>query len=196
MPRALVSLALIFGLLGCTNLGWRSSSPVIDRLRETGQLRVGMTGDYPPLNMVDRRGDSIGLEPDLARFLAHGLGVELVVVKLSFGELIDAIEEGRVDAVLSGMTMTPERNQRVAFAGPYFISGKAVLTRDETLRSAGEIGELDRSEIKLTALEGTTSETLIREAMPEAHLMPAKSYESGVGRVIDGQADGLRTNGG
>lgn len=191
IPRAVlgpVLVALLFS--GCATVPG-SQSPVIDRIQERGELRVGMAGDYPPLNALDRSGDHFGLEPDLAEFLARSLGVRLVIVNRPFAQLIATLEAGEVDAVLSGMTMTPERNQRVAFAGPYFISGKAVITRSESLARTRAAKELDRPTITLTALEGTTSETLILDAMPKAKFVAAKDYDEAVQMVIDGAADAM-----
>jgi polar amino acid transport system substrate-binding protein len=168
-----------------------SRAPVIDRIQKSGELRVGTAGNYPPLNALDRSGQTFGLEADLAEFLAKAMGVKLRFVNRPFAELIGALEAGEVDAVLSGMTMTPERNERVAFAGPYFLSGTCVLTRSQKLVDVRSATELNQSSLKLTALEGTTSETLIRSAMPQATLIPAASFEAAVENVIAGSADAL-----
>jgi polar amino acid transport system substrate-binding protein len=187
----LVSLLALLVSSGCSTLGWGTRSPVIDRIRKTGELRVGMTGDYPPLNVLDRSGRNIGLEPDLARALAASLDVELVVVNKPFAELLPSLQAGEVDAILSGMTMTPERNLDVAFVGPYFISGKALLTRSDQLARSQSAGELDRSTISLAALEGTTSQTFVEKAMPTAKLVTARDYDEAVQMVIDRRVDGL-----
>ena len=194
LPR--LALAVCLGLLlfsgGCSSMGMGSSAtPTIDRIRQSGELRIGMTGDYPPLNVTDRSNENIGLEPDLARALARTLGVELVVVNKPFAELIPALRAGEVDAVMSGMTMTPERNMDVAFAGPYFVSGKAVLSRSETLARAGQASELDRANLKITVLEGTTSQGFVETALPTSTLVLAKDYATAVQMVIDGKVDAM-----
>jgi polar amino acid transport system substrate-binding protein len=193
--RALAFVLVVGALTGCAIAPPTSSrSPVVDRIQKSGELRVGMAGDYPPLNALDRSGQNFGLEPELAEFLAKALGVKLRFVNRPFAQLIGAIETGEVDAVLSGMTMTPERNQRVAFAGPYFVSGTCVLTRSQTLVEIRSAGDLNQPSLKLTALEGTTSETLIRTSMPQATYLPAGSYDAAVGSVIAGTADALITD--
>ena len=197
MPsRWIASLASFLAIVlllasGCANLGASGRSPVIDRIQRTGELRVGMAGDYPPLNVVDRFQSNIGLEPDLAEALARTLGAKLVAVNMPFAELLPALEAGEVDAVMSGVTMTPERNLGVAFAGPYFISGKAVLTRSDRLARSRSADELDRPTLELVALEGTTSQTFVEKTMPRARLVVAKSYEEAVQKVVAGEVDGL-----
>ena len=61
----------------------------------------------------------LGLEVDLARALARTMGVEANLVTMPFKELLPALERGDIDAIFSGVTMTAERNLKVAFAGPY-----------------------------------------------------------------------------
>ena len=182
-------LALVCG--GCASLGLGSESPVLDRIQKSGELRVGMTGDYPPLSILDRNDRTIGLEPDLANALATTLGVKLVVVPLAFAELVAALENGEVDMVMAGMTMTPARNMRIAFAGPYFVSGKAILTRSETLARASGPGAINRPSVKLVTLEGTTSEGYVQNAAPNATLLTTKTYEEAVTMVIGGAADAM-----
>ena len=46
---------------------------------------------------------------------------------MPFAELLPALEANRIDMILSGMTITPKRNQNVALVGPYYISGKGIL---------------------------------------------------------------------
>lgn len=65
---------------------------------------------------------------DLARAVAGAMEVRLRVEVIPFDELIPALEKGRIDMIISSMTITAERNLRVAFVGPYFISGQSILT--------------------------------------------------------------------
>jgi ABC-type amino acid transport substrate-binding protein len=189
--RVAESALCVVLLAGCAAIPLGSRSPIIDRIQKSGELRVGMAGDYAPLNAVDRAGENFGLEPELADFLARALGVKVRYVNRPFAQLIDAIEAGEVDAVMSGMTMTPERNKRVAFAGPYFLSGTSVLSRSQELVEATSTQQLNQSGLTYTALEGTTSETLIKDSMPNATFLPAKSYDEAVQSVLDGKANAL-----
>lgn len=186
---ALLAACLLLATACSTFMG--SRSPVVDRIQKSGKIRVGMTGDYPPLNMLDREGRNFGLEPDLARALAQSLGVELVVVDKPFGELLGALRSGEVDAVMSGMTMTPERNLEVAFVGPYLVSGKAVLTKSSTLARARSMSDLDPSRLRMAVLSGSTSESFLKRAAPGATVTPTANYDEAIAMVIDGRVDAL-----
>ena len=195
----IIALALISaGLVSCASMGWgdkegggSASSPVLTSVVERGSLRVGMSGDQPPFNVVNKGGELIGLEVDLARALANSIGVELEIVQRPFGTLLSSLEAGDVDMVMSGLTMTPERNLKVAFVGPYFVSGKAILTRDETLAGSNESGDINKTTVRLAALAGSTSERFVQEVTPEAQLTAVQTYDEAVQAVIDGRVDAL-----
>ena len=197
-----ISLVFLLAGLGlaltaCSQMGIGSSSPpasdspVLSRVMASGILRVGMSGSQPPFNVKSRSGDIIGMEADLANALAESMGVRAEFVEMSFGELLDALEADEVDIVMSQMTMTPERNTRVAFAGPYFISGKAILTKSATLARANEAEDIDQTGITLTALSGSTSEKFVREAVPSARLITTSDYDKAIAMVINDEADAM-----
>jgi polar amino acid transport system substrate-binding protein len=93
--------------------------------------------------------------------------------------------------VLSGVTMTPERNTRVAFVGPYFVSGKALLTRSKRIAATKDSAEINKPSVTIAALEGSTSQEFAQRATPKAKLLLVKEYDPGVRMVIDGSVDAL-----
>jgi ABC-type amino acid transport substrate-binding protein len=161
------------------------------RVVASGKLRIGMSGAQPPLNFEGKSGDVMGLEVDLARALARLMGVELQIVEKPFAELLDALAEGKVDAVMSGMTATPERSLRAAFVGPYYLSGKSILTRSAAIAQADEMADLNRSELELAALAGSTSEQFVRKQLPKATLESTPSYDDAVKLLLAGKVDAL-----
>ena len=75
-----------------------------------------MSGTQPPLNMKNRAGELIGLDVDLARELANAMDLDLVLVEMRFANLLSSLEDGKIDLVISSLTITPARNARVAVA--------------------------------------------------------------------------------
>jgi polar amino acid transport system substrate-binding protein len=155
-------------------------SPVLDRIVETSTLRVGMSGSQPPFNMKARDGAPMGLEVDLARALAAAMKVELQIVEKPFADLIPALENGEVDLVLSGMTITADRSRSVSFVGPYAISGKSILTKSDNLAAVQEAGELNEADIRLVTLRNSTSESFVRMNLPQAQLTLVDSYDEAI----------------
>lgn len=168
-----------------------SPSPVLDRVFKSGILRVGMSGDQPPFNMTTHRGQIIGVEPDLANGFADAIGVRAEFIKKPFADLLKAVESHEVDLVLSQVTMTPARNTRVAFVGPYFISGKAILTRSKALAEADEAKDINMTGIRISALAGSTSEDFIQKAIPAARLYATANTDEAVQAVLDGKVDAM-----
>jgi len=165
-----------------------------DRLQliiESGELRVGLTGSQPPLNMRNKRGELIGLEVDLVNALAESMGLRAKLVAMPFAELLPALENGKLDMVVSGMTITPQRNARVPFAGPYFISGKSVLTKSQTIANVENTASLDDPSRRFAALAGSTSEKFVKQMLPNSTLVATKDYDTAVQMVIDDEVDAL-----
>ena len=136
MKRTLMGLMLCAAILVGAVAPIMADSPVLSRIVESNVLRVGTSGAQPPFSVKSKDGSLIGYEVDLAKLLANAMGVELKLVEMPFAELLLALEKGEVDVVMSGMTMTPARNLKAAFVGPYIISGKSILTKDKTIAQA------------------------------------------------------------
>jgi len=185
----LLCLALLIGLSVPASAA--ESSPVLSRIVDNGELRVGMSGAQPPFSVKSKEGKIIGYEVDLANALAAAMGVELKIVQKPFGQLLSALEAGEVDAVMSGMTITPQRNLKAAFVGPYVLSGKSILTKDKTLSAIEEAGEIDKASITLTALENSTSQKFVETLMPKAKLVTTADYDSAVKMVLEDKATAL-----
>lgn len=192
--RRLALALLALGLAACSTGGGASGGPRaarIDQIVARGTLRAGLTADQPPLNMRNRSGELVGMEVDLLRALAASMELELEFVEKPFADLLPALEKGEVDLVASGVTITPERNARVAFAGPYFVTGMSMLARSETMDGIDEPDEIDDPRRTYAALAGSTSELFTKKVMPRARLVATPNYEEAIAMVIDGRADAM-----
>ncbi len=172
--RALLAGLAVLALCGCQTSGGTHgpvTSKRLERILESRELRVGLSASQPPLNMRDKRGEIIGLDVDLVEALAHNMGLRARLVTRTFSELLTSLEKDEVDMVISGMTITPERNARVAFAGPYFISGKSLLTKSAKVASVERAEELDDPSRTYVALAGSTSEDFVKTLMPRSKLV-------------------------
>lgn len=187
-------LALIF-FAGCAQMqqstSGTSASPVLDRIQSRGELVVGTMGNMPPLNMTSKDGEIFGLEPDLARLMAKAMNVKVKFVTKPFNELLPALQNGQVDMVLSGMTITPERNRKVAFIGPYFISGKAFLTKIKTIAYADEAEDANNPKTKIVALKGSTSQAFAEEYLDKTTLFTTGTYDEAVDMVLQDKVQAM-----
>lgn len=194
--------ALLLGLVAIffpTGVGLVASSPSradtdapsrgLARILRTGELRVGMSGEQPPLNMEAKNGELFGMEVALIRVLSQSIGVEAVIVRRPFGRLLGALDKGEVDLVMSGMTITPARIQRVAFVGPYYTSGKTILTKSPELAKASVPEDLDVETLTVVALEGSTSENFAKRLLSQAELVLTETHDEAIQKVLSGEVD-------
>lgn len=194
----LASSALLF--MGCASgslsragnpKAVREADDAVHRIVASGKLRVGISGEQPPLNMKDRDGDLMGLDVDLASALADSMGLELELVERPFAELIDGLRAGDFDLAISNMTITPGRNASVAFAGPYLISGSTLLTRKELADELDSDDAIDSRERTFGVRSGSTSESLLTDAFPQAKVVAVDDLASLVPKLEKGELDGI-----
>jgi ABC-type amino acid transport substrate-binding protein len=194
-PATLLLTLLALGLSACQGIAPgaapAASGGRLAAVLDSGELRVGTSADLPPLNMKNARGEVIGFEADLIAVLTEAMNLEVRYVVKPFADLLPSLERGEVDLVIAGMTITPQRNARVAFAGPYFISGTSMVTRAGTFERVQSSEELDHPDRTYAALESSTSSRFIDEALPKAKQVTTSDYESAVKLLIDGKVDAV-----
>jgi polar amino acid transport system substrate-binding protein len=170
-----------------------AGSSVLSRIKKRGILIAGTSGSMPPFNMTTKDGKIIGLDADLAQIIAAAMDVKLELKAMDFAKLLPALGTGEVDMVLSSMTMTPERNMQFAFVGPYFLSGKSFLAREQNTKvvQAQTSQDINSPDVTLTALKGSTSQSFVEQVTPKAKFIPVQDYDEAVRLVVLGEADAL-----
>ena len=178
---ALVALLPMYSMAGDT----------LQRVIDFQVLKVGMSGNQPPMTMTNREGGLMGFDVDLAKALSMAMDVKLEIKRMPFGELMEALEEDKVDMVLSNLSITPERTEMVSFVGPYMMSGMSILTKDSVLSTISSAEEFNRKELKILALRNSTNAAFVKMVAPDANLVEVGSYDEGVTMLIDGKADAM-----
>jgi polar amino acid transport system substrate-binding protein len=180
----LLTVSLVFAITA-------SAGSVMDNILTKGELRIGTTGQQPPMTATTKKAEIIGMDADIARAIAAAMGVKARFVVMPFNELLPALDAGRVDMVISGMTMTPKRNLKYAFAGPYYVSGKGILANAEKYAALMEATGLDTPEVTVAALENSTSQEFVETLMPKAKLVLTPSYDEAIALLLETKIDVL-----
>jgi polar amino acid transport system substrate-binding protein len=196
ITRSLVVLLVIGGLMaGYAQVAVAAETarvaPVLDRIVAKKELVVGTAASMPPLNMTMKDGQIAGMEIDLARLIAGALDVKLTLKQMPFNDLLPALQAGQVDMILSGMTITPARNLKVAFVGPYLVAGKSILTKKAIMESMADPSKIDNPDKVLVALKGSTSQTFAEKIFPKAKLLLTDDYDQAVSMVKEGKAQAM-----
>ncbi|MGY0063702.1 ABC transporter substrate-binding protein [Streptomyces sp. LZ34] len=92
---------------------------------QSGTLRVGMSPDFPPMEYIDEKTKKVvGVDVKLVNALAKQLGVKVEIVQQSFDQLLNSVQTGRVDIVMSGLSDTVERQKTVDFIDYFGSQGR------------------------------------------------------------------------
>ena len=167
------------------------SQQVLSSIVKKGELRVGTTGTQPPFSMKSKSGELIGYEIDLAKALAKNLGVQLKLVEMPFSDLMGALKAGKIDAIMSGMTITPERNLNALFAGPYILSGKSILAKSGKIAEFKGNNATSEKKFKITCLKNSTSEQFAKSVMSKHEIIPVDNYNQAVDMILNDKADAM-----
>jgi polar amino acid transport system substrate-binding protein len=190
MKKTFVILALL-SILSLIFAIAASAGPVMDRIIKRGELLVGTSGAQPPMSATTKTGELIGLDIDIAKMMGDALGVKVKFVLLPLAKLIPALEAKQVDIILSGMTITPKRNQKVAFVGPYYVTGKGILAVAKKYAALEDAKGLDTPEVTVAALKDSTSQKFAETLISKAKLILTDSYEEAIDLLLKGKIDVL-----
>lgn len=122
---ALVSVAILcmLAVAGCT--GTDTKAPADKPL-----YVVGIDGDYPPYSYMDEKGNPTGFDVESIQWIADEMGFDVKIQPMAWDGIIPALQQKKIDMVYSGMTISPERLEKVNFSKPYWIVNQAVAVRE------------------------------------------------------------------
>jgi polar amino acid transport system substrate-binding protein len=139
-------------------------------------LRVGVAYPDPPFNgIVDG-----GLDIDLIDAVAAAMGMTVALVAYDgsdFNGIFDELGSGQYDCVISGTTVTPERQRRAAFAPPYLISGQALAVDTERLPKVRSVDDL--AGLTIGVQQGNTSQPVAEHLVAEGKAAAVRVYDYG-----------------
>jgi len=163
-----------------------SSESVIKSIQEEGVIRIGLSL-FVPWSMRDVNGDLIGYELDVGRKLAEDMGVEVEFVPTAWDGIIPSLLAGNFDVIISGMSVTPQRNLTVNFTDPYAFSGLAILANKE-MTAGMSLDDFNSPDVTFAARRGATPAVVIGERFPEANLLLFDEDGASTQEVLNGNA--------
>ena len=184
-------LAFALALLCSNSFGADApaQSPALQQIRARGELRIGLEAGYMPFEMLDKGGELIGFDIDLAKRMARRLGVKLTVVNQGWDGIIPALLTGKFDVLMGGMTITPERAKSVDFCDPYVTIGQTILLNKKLAGTVKGYQDLDQPQFTVLAKLGTTGEIAARKAFKRAQIRVFEHQADAAIEVRNGRAD-------
>ena len=159
---------------------------VIETIKERGVIKIGLSV-FVPWSMRDKNGDLIGFELDVGQKLADDMGVEAEFIPTSWDGIIPALVAGNFDVIISGMTVTPQRNLTVNFSLPYAYSGMTILS-NTAMTDGMSLDDYNNEDITFAARRGATPATVIAEMFPKAKLLLFDEDGASTQEVLNGNA--------
>lgn len=153
----------------------------IPQSREGKVLRVGVSATREPFSFVDRDGRVTGHDGELARIIGARLRRPIEFSDMKFMALIPALQSGKIDLIVSGMTASDERKKSVNFTRPYFANSQVMIVKNATAATtsghspagitnkSGEISQLRQLGGKrICVLSGSAGDMAARKHFPGA----------------------------
>ncbi|NKB53136.1 MAG: transporter substrate-binding domain-containing protein [Rhizobiaceae bacterium] len=164
----------------------QNAASVIETIQKEGVIRIGLSL-FVPWSMRDKNGELIGYELDVGRQLAKDMGVEAEFVPTSWDGIIPALIGGNFDVIISGMSVTAQRNLTVNFTDPYAYSGLAILT-NKKMTEGMSLEDLNSPDVTFTGRRGATPAVVIAKQFPKANLLQFDEDGAAVQEVLNGNA--------
>lgn len=125
-------------------------------------IKFGTNAEFPPFEYVTQDGvigEFDGIDIAIAKEIAEENGMEAQIENMEFDSLIVALQNGQVDAVIAGMTVTDERAEAVDFSTPYYTATQVMVVKDGSDITKAS----DMEGKKICVIQGYTGETCVKD---------------------------------
>ena len=179
-------LFLLMGIVQSVSANEAAARSSFETITKNGVLRVGVAL-FTPWAFKGKDGKLIGFEIDVAKKLAKDMGVTPKVISYDWKKLIPALNEGKIDVIIAGMSITPQRALKVNFSMPYATSGVSLATHLEGTKHIKSIKELNHPSIKIGVIAETVSEDLARRVFKKASIVVFETSNEAEDAIVSGK---------
>lgn len=195
MKKALstvLAVALAFALTACgTKQNNQSTTNHLAAIQQKGTIVLGTSADYPPYEYHTTEGGQdkiVGWEIEMAEQIAKDLGVKLEIRDIPFDNLIPELQAGKVDFVVSALTITEKRAKSVDFTEPYWRGGQVILAAAEKAAAIKTAADLKGRRVAVQL--GSTGEAEAQK-IEGVKLVQLDKFEAAIMEVLSGKTDAV-----
>lgn len=198
---ALVVLTGILVLGACGN-GGSSSTGIssasgsadnqLEAIKAAGVLNVATSADFAPFEfhaLIDGKDTIVGADIDMVNEIADRLGVEVNILDLDFNAVLTALQQGKADIAVSGISATDERKQTFDFTDNYFTPEQKVVVNKNNESAFDSIESLSGK--KVGAQKGSIQEMIVQDQLADSQLVSIAKVPNLVNELKQGSIDGL-----
>jgi len=160
----------------------------LERIQQTGVVRIGVYGDQPPWSAVQADGQHVGYDVDVARLIGQALGVRVEFVLQDVAARIPNLLLGKVDLQMAVMGMYPERARVVQYSKPH--AGQQIVLFADKKHRIGTIE--DARPLRIGVPRGAAQDVAITQLLGEASTIRRFNDNSSVVQaLVAGQVDAI-----
>ena len=153
----------------------------LQKILESGELKVGTTGDWNPMSMKDPSTNQyIGFDIDIVKKLAEDMGVKIVFVPTDWKTLVNGIISNKYDLTTSA-SLSPKRALTAGYSNSFFKLATVPLTLKENLNKFNSWEDINKSNVKVAVTLGTVQEQYAKILFPNSTLKvieaPARDFQ-------------------
>ncbi|MCY6960591.1 ABC transporter substrate-binding protein [Clostridium brassicae] len=101
----------------------------MEAIKKAGVIKIGLDDSYPPMEFRDEKNNLVGFDIELANQLGKELGVKVEFVTTEWKGILLALQSGKFDAIISGLSITDERKKSIDFSEPYVMGGQVIAVK-------------------------------------------------------------------
>lgn len=177
-----LALVLALGLIACGQKPAANTSDL--KTVNPGKLTMSTNAQFPPYEMVADNGGFEGIDVEIATAIAAKLGLELQIDDMDFDAALQAVQQGKSDVALAGLTVTDERKQVMSFSDTYANGVQVVIVKEGSDVTLNNLGEK-----QIGTQRGTTGNIYASDDFGDAHVIAYDNGASAVQALINGQVD-------
>ncbi len=160
---------------------------------ESGKLHMATNAAFPPYEMTDDNGGFEGIDVEIATAIADKLGLELVVDDMDFSSVINAVQGGKADIAMAGLTVNEERKQNVDFTASYATGVQVVIVPEDS--DIATVDDLSNDKM-IGTQEATTgyiycSDTPENGGYGEDHVVAYTNGATAIQALLGGKVDAV-----
>jgi len=155
------------------------SSVLFGNIASAEMLRVGISTGYPPV-AFKHKGKIVGIEADLARNIGDITGMTIKLIELPWDDLENALNQGDVDVLMSGISITEQRKKTVDFTRPYMTIGQMALIKADHIMSLSSKMSMYSAGKRFGVEKNTSGQQFVTAEFSASQITSFDSVEQGI----------------
>lgn len=190
-----LAAVMVLGVAGCGSSSDEKTEENTENTEQTGEttegtdgiIKMGVSADFPPFeSYADDAVTFVGFDIDLMQEICNRLGMELQIQDMNFDAIVAAVQTGKLDVGVSGITITDERKESVAFSDPYFVASQSILVPKDSPITSYE--DLINGDYTAGVQLGTTGDIMASEKI-SGRVSQYEKYGDALAALLAGKND-------